>query len=313
MTRTVVYLGPPDGAGIVAAELGPAFRVVAPIPTPAAVAEVIGEAVAVLDASMKVTLDAGLLGRAKGLQLVVTATTGADHIDAAHLAAREIPLWTLKGQNHVTDQLTPAAELSWLLLMACGRHLKAAMAHAERGEWNRELFPGIMLNGRTLGLVGCGRIGKWMARYAEAFGMRVLGHDPHAVAWPDRVERAELLDLMARADFVSVHVPLSPETTNLIGEAALAASKPGQILINTSRGAVVDGAALIRALDDGRIAAYGCDVIEGEPRVMESELWRRLVAHPRSIVTPHIGGFSPDALGVVLRFSAQRIVGRLGT
>ena len=305
--RKVLYTGPEKGRDVVAEQLGAAYSVVLAEATPESIGAHLSDAVAVLDASMRVPLRGAMLDSAAQLRLIVTATTGADHIDGAALEKRGIPLLTLKGQHDVLRELTPAAELSWLLLMACARKLRPAIRHVEEGGWNRELFPGIMLNGKTLGVIGCGRLGKWMARYAQAFGMQVLGFDPHNQEWPAHLRPVPLEELLQHAHFISIHVHLSDETRGMLGAAQLAQVKRGAIIINTSRGAVVNEDALIAALDDGRIAAFGADVLEGEPDIQATRLWQYAQRHPECIITPHIGGFSPDALEVVLRFSARRI------
>lgn len=305
--RKVVYLGPEQGSGIVAEQLGPSFSVELAAATPESVGTLLKDAEVFLDASMKVPLRRPLLEPADNLRLVITATTGADHIDSAYLEARGISLLTLKGLNQVLKELTPAAELSWMLLMACARNLRPAIHHVEEGGWNRELFPGIMLNGKTLGLVGCGRIGKWMSRYANAFGMQVLGFDPYNEDWPEHLRPVSLNELMRQSHFISIHVHLTAETRQLIGAKEFALVRPGTILINTSRGAVVDENALLAALEDGRIAAFGFDVLEGEPEVKNSLLWQYAQEHSNCVITPHIGGFSPDSLAVVLRVTARRI------
>jgi D-3-phosphoglycerate dehydrogenase len=164
-----------------------------------------------------------------------------------------------------------------------------------------------MLKGKTLGLVGCGRLGKWMARYAQAFDMQVLGFDPFNEDWPAYFKSVDLPELMHTSHFISIHVHLTTETRQLIGAKELALVRPGTILINSSRGAVVDEDALLAALEDGRIASFGFDVLEGEPQVTNSRLWQYAQTHLNCVITPHIGGFSPDALIVVLRFTAQRI------
>ena len=112
----------------------------------------------------------------------------------------------------------------------------------------REEFPGIMLNGRTLGLIGCGRLGQWMSRYGSAFGMKVLGFDPHVEPWPESIEKTTLPDLVENSDVISVHVHLSDETRGLLSGKLLAAIKPDAIVVNTSRGAIIDEAALLAGL-----------------------------------------------------------------
>lgn len=314
-SHTVLYLGPESGLATVKETLGSGYEVLAPATTPGTVLPLLPQAHAILDASMKVPLKQAELGTAAQLKIIVTATTGADHIDSATLKERGIPLLTLKGQKQVLNELTPAAELSWMLLMACARHLRAANKHVEAGMWDREQFPGMLLKGRTLGLIGCGRIGQWMARYATAFGMRVVGHDPYLPEgeWPATIERADIDTVLSTAHAVSIHVHLSDETRGLVRQREFGLMRPGTILINTSRGAICDEDALLQALESGHLGAYGTDVLEGEPDIQKSRVWQYAQKHDNCLITPHIGGFSPDAVNIVLKFSAERIRGHFAS
>lgn len=269
---------------------------------------VIHECDAILDAYMKVRFPGERLDAAHRLKLFVTATTGADHVDASVLAKRGIPLLTLKGQEELLRNLTPAAEHSWLLLMACARHLRGAIQEVLEGGWDRNKFPGLMLRGRTLGIIGCGRIGQWMAQYGAAFGMRCLGYDPYVTPWPEGVKRSSLHELLKMSDFITVHVPLNDETRRLLGPGEFALMKPGAILVNTSRGDVIDEGALLSALQERRLAAAGLDVLSSEPEIANNPLVEYARKHSNLIITPHIAGFSPDALKQVLEFSCRRIV-----
>ena len=304
----VVFTGPEDAVVPVQAVLGDSSTVVRVAATKEALGAALRDAWALVDASMKVRIDAEMIGRAASLRVVSTATTGADHIDASALRARGVPLLTLAGQRDVLKELTPAAEHSWLLLMACARRLRGAITHVLQGEWERTAFPGMMLKGRVLGLVGCGRIGSWMAGYAAAFGMRVITYDPHATEWPAHVSSVPLAELLQQADFISIHVPLNPSTTGLLGPAEFQAVKPGAVLINTSRGEVIDEAALLDALHTGRLAGAGLDVLQGEPEIRDHPLRHYAATHDNLIITPHIGGFSPDAVRVAVRFAAERVL-----
>jgi D-3-phosphoglycerate dehydrogenase len=302
----VLYLGPSDTLTHVCSSL-PGFDVQLALDE-TEVDQALPSVEAVLDAYMQVRFTAERLAPVVRLQLFVTATTGADHIDASTLAQRGIPLLTLQGQRQVLRNITPAAEHSWLLLLACSRRLAPAFQHVLRGEWNRNQFPGIMLRGKTLGIIGCGRIGQWMACYATAFGMPCLGYDPYVAHWPEGIEKSDLDSLLGRSDFITVHVPLQEETRRLLGPREFQRVKHGAILINTSRGDIIDEAALLAALRDGRIAAAGLDVLTGEPEIAQHPLVEYAREHENLIITPHIGGFSPDALRYVLSFSCQRIV-----
>lgn len=303
----LLYLGPESTLENVRANLTEGFEVRLALDD-ASVDGVIKECDVILDAYMKVHFTIGRIDAARHLKLFVTATTGADHIDASALAKRGIPLLTLQGQRELLRNLTPAAEHSWLLLMACARHLRGATREVLEGEWDRNKYPGIMLRGRTIGIIGCGRIGQWMARYATAFGMRCLGYDPYVAPWPEGIERSSLNELLRSSDFVTIHVPLNDETRGLLGADEFGLIKKGAILVNTSRGEVINESALLEALQKGGIAAAGLDVLFGEPDIAHHPLVEFARKHFNLIITPHIGGFSPDALKYVLEFSCRRIV-----
>ena len=262
----------------------------------------------VFDASMAVRFDAELLERASELKYYVTATTGSNHIDESFLSARNIPLRTLRDERTAMRGITAAAEHSWLLLLACARKLRPAITHVLNSEWDRTRFPGMMLKGRTLGIIGCGRIGQWMARYADAFGMRSIGFDPALSEHLDLIELTSLEDVLSQSDVVSIHVPLTAQTSGMIGEKQVRLLKDGVILINTSRGEILDELAIVAGLEAGKIAAVGADVLTGEPPSTDANpLLAYARHHDNVILTPHIGGFSPDALRAVIRLMCSRI------
>jgi D-3-phosphoglycerate dehydrogenase len=305
--KNIIYLGPGDALPVAREVLEPSWSIIAPDPTPEAVATHLGNAVAILDASMLVHFDRVMLNQAPNLRVISTATTGADHIDSKALAERNVPLLTLRGETEVLLNLTPAAELSWMLLLACARRLKGAMRHVLEGQWLREEFPGIMLKGKVLGLIGCGRIGSWMAQYARAFDMDVLGYDPFVDPWPAQIRQSDLDSLLSTVDFISIHVPLNDQTRGMLGAREFGLMKPGAILLNTSRGGLIDEQALLQAIVEGRIGAAGIDVLEGEPTIDHHPLVEYARTHDNLIITPHIGGFSPDAVKVVVAHAARRI------
>lgn len=305
-SRKVLYLGPLDLTNLVEEQLGPEYAVVSANDESAARLH-LRDATHILDAYMRVRFSSEMLAMAPGLRAVVTATTGADHIDAEALRVRDIPLLTLRGQTDLLRSLTPAAELSWLLVMACARRIRGAIDDVLAGSWDRNRHPGLMLKGRSIGIVGCGRIGQWMARYAEAFGMHRLGYDPHIDPWPPGIECVPLGELLARSDVISVHVPLNDQTRGLLGAREFESLRHGAILVNTSRGEVVEEAAMLRALETGRLGAVGLDVLTGEPNVTSSAVVEYARTHSNVIITPHIGGFSPDAVRTVLKFCCERI------
>jgi D-3-phosphoglycerate dehydrogenase len=262
---------------------------------------------ALLDASMKVRITDAMVAAATKLKIISCATTGADHIERTELNRRGIPVRTLAEDKDLLRNITPAAELSWALLMACARKLPAAFDHVKSGGWTRELFPGVMLRGKTLGIIGCGRIGGWMGRYALAFGMDCLGYDPGIESFPSHIKPVPLVELVRASDFISVHVPFNEDTKGLVSREYFNIMKSGAIFINTSRGAVADEAALLDALESGRLRAAGLDVLAHEPDIEDSPLLPYARSHDNLIITPHCGGFSPDAVAIVCTRAAEKI------
>ena len=305
MTR-ILYLGPPEGFEAVRAALDGHAEAVHVAAESGAVAQALGTADGLIDASMKVPISDAMIAAAPNLRIISTATTGADHIARRELDARGIALRTLKEDPDVLRDLTPAAEMSWALLMACARGLVPAAAHTRSGRWIREEFPGVMLRGKTLGVIGCGRIGQWMARYAAAFGMDVVGHDPYVQPWPGGIRRLTLEALVELADFISVHVHLSDETRGLVSRDLFGRMKPGAVVINTSRGAVIDESALLDGLKSGRLRGAGLDVLDGEPDIDGHPLVEYARSADNLVITPHCGGYSPDAVRIVCGHAARK-------
>lgn len=312
MTHRIVFLGPDEGLEALRDLAGTRAEAIGVATNEAAVAAALREADGLLDASMRTRISDAMIENAPRLAIISCATTGSDHIAREAANRRGIPVRTLREDGDLLRGITPAAELTWALLLACARRLVPAVQHVRDGHWRREDFPGMMLKGRTLGLAGCGRIGQWMARYATAFGMNVIGHDPLLDPWPAGIERADSLKAVAqRADVLSVHVHLSEATRGLVSAEIFAALKPGAIFLNTSRGAIADEAALLAALESGRLAAAGVDVIEGEPDIDCHPLVAYARTHDNLLITPHCGGFSPDAVRLVCRRAGEKILEHL--
>jgi len=309
--KKIVFLGPEFAAEALRPELPSSVELLTPMPGTSEVGEAMKGAHAVLDASMKTALTDDMFAACPGMKIISCATTGSDHIDRGELDSRGISVRTLRENRDVLNNLTPAAELSWALVMACARRLVSAVEHTRQGLWDREQFPGVMLNGKCMGLVGCGRIGGWVSRYARAFGMTVLGFDPYLDELPEGVEAADLAAIAQKADVISVHVHLSDETRGLLGEDEFKLMKDGVILVNTSRGGIIDEDVLLAGLESGKVGAAGLDVLEGEPEVADHPLVKYAAANDNLLITPHCGGFSPDSVKLVCSCAMNKILKEL--
>lgn len=236
-------------------------------------------------------IDAALLDRLPDLAIVAQMAVGFDNVDVDACRARNVLV------THTPDTLTEStAELAFGLLLAVARRFHEGEAMVRAGAfrgWSPTMLLGVELDGKTLGVVGYGRIGRAIARRAAAFGMRVIAAEREDAPFsPDGIAtHAPLSRLLEESDFVTLHCPGSPATRHLIGEAQLARMKPGAILVNTSRGTVVDEAALVRALEkkDG-LGGAGLDVYEDEPRVHPGLLRRSNV-----VLLPHLGSATLEA------------------
>ena len=305
--RTIVYTGPDYCVDLIEKRIGSLFKVVHVQPTSESLLPAFKECTVFLDASMKVAVDSKAVAAASSLRLVVTATTGANHIDSIALERRGIPLLTRKGQTEILHSLTPAAELTWALIMSAARCLRGAYRHVEDNGWNRVEFPGLMLKDKTIGIIGFGRIGRWIARYAQSFEMKILAYDPLVDAFPDYIKPTPLEELVAFSDIVTIHVHLSEETEEIVDARLISKFKDGAIFVNTSRGELTDEEAIVLALKSGKLSAVGVDVLRGEPDIESSPLWHYAQSHDNVHITPHIGGFCPDAVKNVVDFSCNRI------
>jgi len=229
-----------------------------------------------------------VIERAFNLRVIARAGAGLDNIDVVAAKAQGIEVVNAPDANSVA-----VAEHTMGLILALARHLPRADSGLKSGLWEKSALLGMGLWDKTLGIIGFGRIGREVAKRAQAFGMNVVVNQRRLtpeLALEEGVTAMDLVDLLKTADFVTLHVPLKTETKGLIGQKELALMKPDAYLINTARGGVVDEAALLAALDENRLAGAALDVFVKEPAV-DNELAR----HPRVIATPHIAASTGDA------------------
>lgn len=260
-------------------------------------------------------IDEPVFASAPNLKAVVSPTTGLDHIDLEAAKRHGIKVLSLRGEVEFLRSIPATAELTWALLLATTRRIPAAFNSVLAGEWQRDLFKGRDLAGRRLGILGLGRVGSIVARYGIAFGMQVSAFDPAPVRWVEGVKPVESMqELFANSDVLSVHVPLNSQTTHLVGRELLEFPPPGALLINTSRGVVIDEAALLAALESGRLAGAALDVLSNERsgELADSPLVRYARSHSNLILTPHIGGATYESMAATEVFMAKKLVSFYG-
>lgn len=259
-------------------------------------------------------IDAELMDAAPHLRIIATPTTGLNHIDAAAAAERGIRIVSLGGAGDFLNGVRATAEHTIALMLALLRHLPASARHVREGGWDRDLFRGAELYGKTVGVVGYGRLGRIVARYLAAFDACVLAADPHARPGDadSGVRLVELGELLRAAEVVTLHVNLTAATAGMFGREQFAAMRPGSRFVNTARGELVDEAALVEALGSGKLAGAAVDVVCGEhgrPPASPLIAWAR--HHDNLIVTPHIGGCTAESMEKTEIYLARQVAAAL--
>jgi D-3-phosphoglycerate dehydrogenase len=245
--------------------------------------------------------DEPLLREARKLRILASASTGLDHLDLQYCRRRNITVLSLACGAAVLERVSATAELTWGLILGLIRKIPAALKSVtEEERWDRERFRTYELQGKTLGIIGYGRLGRMVARYGEAFGMIILVSDPQVKTVPPGMRLLPLEDLLRQSDIISVHVRLQDDTIGFLGPREFALMKPGAWLVNSSRGLLVDEEALLAALESGRLRGAALDVLSGEEKrgpgwLKENKLVRYAQRHDNLLITPHIGGATLDS------------------
>jgi D-3-phosphoglycerate dehydrogenase len=246
------------------------------------------------------TITDEMMGKAPKLKVIGRAGSGVDNIDVKAATSRGILVMNAPGEN-----TTSAAEHALAMMMALSRNIPAADAKLRSGGWGKKGLMGVELNGKTLAVIGLGRIGREMATRAKAFNMRILGYDPFLppeVAHSMGFEMGEVDDILPQADFISLHAPLTKRTRHILDSNAFLKCKPGVRIINCARGGLMDDEALVVALDSGHVAGAALDVFELEPLPKDHPLR----THPKVVLTPHLGASTDEAQeNVAVRIAEQ--------
>lgn len=246
-------------------------------------------------------VDAGIIEKAKLLKVIGRAGIGVDNVDLEAATVRGIVV-----MNSPRGNALAAAEHTIGLMFALARKISLGDRFLKQGRWEKNLLTGVEVGGKTLGIIGFGNVGRIVATKARALDMKVIVYDPYVTAEnsPDDTEICDLGSLLARSDFVSVHVPLVAETRHLLNGSTLAKVKKGAFIINAARGGIIDEAALYEVLENGLVAGAALDVFETEPPEGDD----RLVLSDKVIATPHLGGSTREAQKKVAFDIANQIV-----
>ena len=234
------------------------------------------------------------------LKFVASCTTGLDHIDADYCLEKGIIIISLWGETEFLENVWATAEHTWALILSLIRKVPWAFEDVKAGNWDREAWQGTELRGKTLGIVGHGRVGRQVENIAKAFGMPVYISDPkHFIFYPFEY-------MLGRSDIVTVHVPLTDETRGMFGEREFRLMKSTAYFVNTSRGGVVDESALLDALEHGWIAGAALDVVCNEPNINPG-LLEYAGTNSRLILSPHLGGNTAESRKNTQRFMTEKI------
>ena len=248
-------------------------------------------------------VSAAVLENAKELKAISRNGTGADAIDL--VAAERLGIKVLRAQG---ANARGVAELAMALLLCISRSLTQSDRSIKAQRWERH--EGVELEGRTLGLVGCGQIGRLVTGFALAFGMKIVAHDPMP-SWknaPDGFRYGSFDELLATSDAISLHCPPRPDGRPILDREAIARLRKGAIVINTARDGLIDDGAMLEALDSGRVKGIGLDVFDDEP----PNEWRP-AQHPKAVSSPHIGGYTPESIDRAMSSAVQNLLEALGS
>ena len=265
-----------------------------------------------LFAHLQTRVDRTVVERGSKLVAVATPTTGTDHIDVDACREHGVEVVCIKTEYDLLETFTATAELAWGLLIACMRELPSAVARAHAGHMDRDLFTGHQLSGKALGILGYGRLGHMVADYGKAFRMRVRACDIKTIDAPG-VEQVGFETLLRESDALSLHIHLTRDTQGIIGRKQIARMKPGAVIINTARGALIDEDALVDALESGHLGGFGADTIcdEWDERLSEHRLIRYAATHRNAVITPHMGGSTYESNRDARLFTAKKLAAYL--
>lgn len=263
----------------------------------------------IIVARLACKIDYSWFERMPDLELIVSPTTGLNHIDLAEAKKRRIAIMSLKGHTSFLKNITSTAEEALALLLALVRNIPWAFDDVKKGNWDRDAWKGHQLKGKTMGVLGYGRLGKIMARYGKMLGMKVIICDPNLTKKTEN--SVDMAELFKQSDILSIHVNLEEDTKNLVSEKYFRMMKPTAYFINTSRGEIIDEAALLAALKNKWIAGAALDVMKNEVggrHLKNNPLLNYAKKNKNLIIVPHIGGATHEAMHTTEEYIANSVL-----
>ena len=259
----------------------------------------------------KIFIGKDLIDKAKNLKVICTASTGTNHIDIDYAKKKNIFIISLTEERKIINKISSTAEHSFALTLSSLRNIPASYSDVLNGGWDYEKFIGRQMDGLTIGVIGFGRLGSLYSKYCMAFGSKVLVFDPHKNISESGVRQVhEIAELLSMSDVISLHVHVTDETKNMIDKNCLNQMKPGALIINTSRGEIINELDLIEYLSRNKFAKIATDVLADEIRNREdSPLLNFALKSDQVIVTPHIGGMTKEAQEIAYNHAAN-LLGR---
>lgn len=266
-----------------------------------------------------IAIDEELLNHASNLRYIITPTTGLNHIDLATAKAKDICVISLKGETDFLNNIKSTAEHTWALLLALIRRIPAASSDVLQGNWQRERFLGSELNGKTIGIIGFGRLGRIVARYAQGFDMKILVNDIDPTSLknlPLGYQSCSLKELLSKSDIISLHIPFNEENKYFFDSSKFKQLKSNSILINTSRGEVIQEEALLEALNNNGIGGAALDVLWDDSSWSsyippKHALIQYAKENENLIITPHIGGYAIESIEGTRAFIIEKFLKKI--
>jgi len=259
-------------------------------------------------------VDEELINLSSRLKYIISPTTGLDHIDIKLAEMKKIKLFHLRGETEFLSNVTATAELTIGLILSLLRNIPASFDSVKKNSWHTNSFIGTELIGKKICIIGMGRLGKRVAKIAQSFEMNVIGYDPYVLDSSSSLNLVKNLDeALKNADIVSIHIPLNEENKNFVNNDFFKKMKQGSVLINTSRGSIVEEDHLIEALKSKKISGAAIDVIQNEKLLLKGQTTNIVeYAKTRSnlIITPHIGGSTSDSIEKTDMFIINKFIHR---